>query len=123
MALSTAHANAVANILRNVAPSTYVNVYLSLHTGDPGATGASEVTGGSYVRKVCALTAAANKHTDNSSLIRFDLMPACTITHLGLWDASTAGNFLVGGALSGSSVIASGASVEFAVGAVDYDLT
>jgi len=32
-------------------------------------------------------------------------MPACTVTHVALWDASTSGNMLMSGALSASKII------------------
>lgn len=68
--------------------------YGSLHTADPGDTGASEVTGGSpaYARKAITWNAPASGAMDGDA-VTFDL-PATTITHAGLWDASTAGNFL-----------------------------
>lgn len=68
--------------------------FLSLHTAEPGETGANEVAGGSYARQSITFAVAASGAAANSSAESFTGMPAVTITHAGLWDASTVGNFL-----------------------------
>ena len=50
MTKSVAFANAVLNLARNISASPYAATYLSLHTGNPGATGASEVSAPEYGR-------------------------------------------------------------------------
>mgnify|MGYP001003535323 CR=1 FL=1 len=82
---------------------TMPTVYVSLHTGDPGKTGASEVAGGSYARQQVAgagWNAAASQLADNVNAINFTSMPACDVVAVGIWDALTTGNFLRGGWLS-----------------------
>jgi hypothetical protein len=44
-----------------------------------------------------------------------------TITHFGIWDNSTVGNLLLGGALSASKTIDDGDSAQFPIG--DWDET
>lgn len=101
------------------------SVHISLHTADPGETGASEVTGGSYARQSVTRgtgwNVASNGLVDNANIISFADMPAVTVTHVGMFDASTAGNFLYGGALAASRVVNSGDTFEFAAG--DLDIT
>jgi hypothetical protein len=46
-----------------------------------------------------------------------------TVTHAAIMDALTSGNMLFHGALSGSQVVAGGASLVFAAGAIDASLT
>ncbi len=96
--------------------------YISLHTADPGETGASEVTGGSYVRQAGSFTAAAAGALDNDATIDFTSMPAVTVTHVGIWDASSAGNFLWGGVLGASKVVNSGDTFRFPTGDLDITL-
>lgn len=74
---------------------SYVNAapHLSLHDGLPGETGANEVVGGSYARQPVTFGAASGGVATNSAQEEFTDMPAVTITHAGLWDAVTAGNF------------------------------
>lgn len=100
---------------------TVTTPYLSLHTDDPGETGANEVTGGSYARQAATFDAAANGATANSGAINFTSMPGVTVTHVGLWDASSNGNFLWGGAATASKVVNAGDTYQ--VGAGDLDIT
>jgi hypothetical protein len=74
--------------------------YVSLHTGDPGETGANEVTGGSYARQQVAFGAAASGTLSNSAQVDFASMPATTVFAWGVWDAVSAGNCLWTGWLS-----------------------
>ena len=96
--------------------------YISLHTADPGETGASEVTGGSYARQSGSFGAAAAGAVSNDAQISFASMPSGTITHVGVWDASTSGNFLWGGALTASKTVNSGDTVQIASGDLDVTL-
>ncbi len=83
---------------------TISTVYVSLHTGDPDATGANEVAGGSYARQQAnhsgwnaAAMATLGSQSTNVNDLTYTAMPACTITHVGIWDAVSGGNFLMGG--------------------------
>lgn len=109
-------------ILKNT-DFTVAPVYVSLHTADPGETGASELAGGSYARQQVAAAgwdAGASGATQNNGIVDFTGMPICTITHGGLWDAPTGGNFLWGGALAASKSIANaGDTFEFPIGDID----
>lgn len=82
-----------------------VAIFASLHTGDPGTTGASEATGGSpaYARKSITWNAASGGALDNNANPVFDV-PAGTYSHFGLWSAPTAGTFYGGGTLSATEV-------------------
>ena len=107
-----------------LANGTYVtaNVYVSLHTADPGETGATEVTGGAYARQgPTTFSAAASGASANTAQIDFTSMPAVTVTHVGLWDALTGTNFLWGGALTSSKALNSGDT--FRIAATDLDVT
>ena len=105
----------------NAAAFSVATPYISLHTADPGETGASEVTSGSYARQSGSFTVAAAGALDNDAILDFTSMPAVTVTHVGVWDAAVAGNFLWGGTLSASKVINSGDTFRFPVG--DFDIT
>lgn len=96
--------------------------YVSLHDGDPGETGANEITGGSYARQQAAFGAAASGAVANSADIEFTDMPALTVTHVGVWDAATVGNFLWGGALTASKVVNGGDMFRIAAGDLDVTL-
>ena len=97
-----------------------ITPYVSLHTADPGLTGTSEVTGGSYARQTVAFSAASSGATANTGAVTFTDMPSATITHVGLWDSLSGGNFLYGDVLTnGSQIVNSGGSFEFPIGDLD----
>lgn len=106
------------------APAT---VYISLHTADPGETGANETSGTGYARKsvtndATQWPAAVAGVKSNGAVITFATPGAGgwgTVTHFGMWDASSAGNFLFGGALAVSKTINQDDSVTFGIGDID----
>jgi hypothetical protein len=99
MALPTTEKNAIVDF------AVGRGDWYSLHTADPGTTGASEATGGSpaYARKQSTFGAAASGTTTGSQ-VTFDLLGQAT--HWGRWSASSAGTFRNGGALSATQGIA-----------------
>lgn len=90
---------------------------IGLHTGDPGEDGsANEVTGGSYARQNVTFSAATGGLTSNTGTVTFSGMPACTVTHVSVWDATT---FLCGGALTSQKVLESGDEIYFSATNID----
>lgn len=116
MPLTDTAKNLMLNQLAGVA------IYVSLHTADPGTTGANEATGGSpaYARKSITWNAAAAGNLDSSNAPVFDV-PAGTYTHWGLWSASTAGTFYGGGPLSANETF--GAQGTYTLTDADVNLT
>lgn len=78
--------------------------WVSLHTADPGTTGASEATGGSpaYARKQATWGSVSAGSVSMTGALTFDV-PAGTYTHFSIWTASTAGTFKESGPLTPSS--------------------
>lgn len=128
MALSTYSTNAMLNALLRNASFAVTTIYASLHTGNPGNTGANEVTNGSvpgaaYARKTMAFGAVSGGASANSGTVDFTNMPSATVTHYGLWDAVSGGNFLGGGALAVAKVVGVGDTVEFTPSTATVTLT
>lgn len=116
--LETALVNAV---LRNTSYTSPTTVYVGLFTSDPTDAGSgTEVSGGSYVRKAMAFSSPSNGATSNSSAVEFDQATASwgTVTHFGLFDASSSGNLLLHGALTTSKTIDDGDVFKFATSAL-----
>lgn len=94
-------------ILRNVALQVTA-AYISLHTADPGDAGAAnELTDSGYARKVATFDAPTSGAgtTQNSSDITFNAISDAgpfSVTHVGIWDAASAGNLLLTAALTAS---------------------
>ena len=109
MALTTAAKNALLNTAVGGGETLGDQAtHVSLHTADPGTTGANEATGGSpaYARQAITWAAASGGAIGLSAQETFDVPGSTTVSHFGLWDASTAGNFIGGGALSAAETFA-----------------
>ena len=131
MAVSTYERDARLATFRGTAyPTNPANFYISLHSADPGLTGASELSGNGYARVAVSPVAgswsapATNggvREIANAAAITF---PAATgsnwaaATHFGIWDAATTGNFKRGAALSASRTVLVGDTATFAIGAL-----
>jgi hypothetical protein len=103
----------------NQALATTNWAYVSLHTADPGTTGASEVTGGTYARVAVTWGAATGGAVANSGALSINLPASTTASYFGIWSAITAGTYMVGGALSPSITTgASAGTVTIAVSAL-----
>ncbi|WP_029100225.1 phage tail fiber protein [Brevibacillus thermoruber] len=86
-------------------------VFLALFTTDPTDAGVgNEVTGGGYARQQIGFDAPNNGATSNSADILFPIATTDwgTITHFGIYDASTGGNLLYHGPLTASKTIPAG---------------
>lgn len=104
--------------LRGEAFPPPANIYASAHTADPGLTGADEVVGGSYGRVLVSAKfgVAAGGAKPSNSNVDFTLMPAVTVTHVGIWDAWPGGNFIVGGPLADPTPVAAGDTLRLTAG-------
>lgn len=94
--------------------------YISLHTADPGNTGANEASGGSYARVgPIAWTSAGNNPTvySNSAIVDFPTATAGwgVVTHFGVWSA-LAGIFLGSQPLDTARTVALGDQPRFLTG-------
>lgn len=97
--------------------------YVSLHTADPGNTGANEVSGNAYVRQgPITFANAGNNPTvaSNTAILTYPAATASwgTIGWFGIWTAATAGTFQGSGALTSAKPIASGDTARFLAGAL-----
>lgn len=120
---------AIADLAENDTTSPLTNLFVSLHTADPGETGdqtTSEATYTGYGRVTVARTsggwAVTNNVADNVAAVTFGQCTAGsnTITHVGIGTlTSGAGKLLYFGALSASLVVSAGITPQFAAGALD----
>lgn len=130
MAFSVAVRNSILDhLLKSSSWTAPTALYVSLHSGDPGATGASELSGsGSYARTLAtsSFAAASSAAAANDVAIAFTASGgdfSAEATHFGVWDASTSGNFLFGGALSAGKTITDGDTATFAIGDLDVTIS
>jgi hypothetical protein len=83
-------------------------IYISLHTADPGSTGTSEVTGGTYARKSITWAAASSGAIALSNQPVLDVPAGTTITHIGLWSAVSGGTFYGGDDITSEAFVSAG---------------
>lgn len=118
----------IINVLRGTTfpLSATGSVYVSLHTATLNDDGTgTEVSAGGYARVAVSKAtgswdAPSGGATANTNTITFGPASANwgTVTHFGIWDASTTGNLLFLGALSSSRTVNDGDSATFAAGAL-----
>ena len=110
--------NVINSLLRGVAwPSVTGSTYVALFTAAPSdAGGGTEVTGGSYARvAVSRATGSWDAPTDQSGSEK--TANTGTVTHFGVFDASSGGNLLGWGDLTTSRNILNGDNApSFAAG-------
>ena len=97
------------------------NVYMGLFTSNPtDANSGTEVSGNGYSRQVITFNAASSGSATNSSAETFTASGGNfgTVTHFGIFDASTSGNLLYHGALTDDKVIEDGDSLVVAASAI-----
>lgn len=120
--MSTAKSDYLENkildhVLRNTSYTSPTTVYLALYTSNPGEDNSgTEVTGGSYARQAISFAAASSGSSTTSGDVTFTGVPAATITHIGILDASTSGNLLYFGELTSSITANSGSEVTISTG-------
>lgn len=132
----------IDQIFRGQAYSFPATLYVGLLTAAPSDTGGgTEVTGGSYARasvtsslanwagtQAAASTTASSGtsgSTSNNGAITFPAPTANwgSITHFGIYDASTAGNLLFWGALTTSKTVNNGdAAPAFSAAALSIQI-
>ena len=100
MSIANYAENRILDALFNNTSLAIATPYVSLHTADPGETGASEVAGGSYARQAASFGAASSGQVQNDANIDFTGMPAITVVGFAIWDAASSGNCLWTGWLS-----------------------
>lgn len=94
-------------------------LYVSAHTADPGDTGTNEVTGGSYARKSITWNAPSGGSIDSSNQPVLDIPSGTTVTHIGLFDASTSGNFVASANVTDETF---GSDGTYTITDADFDL-
>jgi hypothetical protein len=97
-------------------------VYVGLSTASfADDNSGTELSGSGYARVAATFGAAASGTASNSAAIEFPAATGSwgTVSHFGIFDASTSGNLLIHGAFTASKVIASGDILKISTGDLD----
>jgi len=103
------------------APST---LYLALFTANPNEDGSgTEVSGGGYARQSVAFTISGNT-ASNTAAVEYPTATANygTVSHVGIYDASSSGNLIAYAALTSSKSIETGDVFRVPTGDLDITL-
>ena len=98
--------------------------YIALYTAAPSDSGGgTEVSGGGYTRKTVAFTVSGNT-ASNSASVEFPTATASygTVSHVGVFDASSGGNLIAYAALTTSKAIDTGDVFRLPSGDLDITL-
>lgn len=129
-ALSDFYEDAFLNWIRGTTfPAAPANVYIALFDGSPSDTGGggTELTNtikGTSNRNAMAFDAPSAGEIDNSAqvVITSNAAGGATASHFAIFDAITAGNLIVHGALGASKTIVAGDEVRFNAGSLTISI-
>lgn len=125
--ISTTFANrAIDWLLATGSPTRPSAIYVGLGTGS-SATGLSgELSGNGYARQLVTFSAAASRTASNSVEVRFGPNTTTnwgTVSHVGLFDASTGGNCIAAGSLDTAKSVTVGDEGVFSAGNLDFTIS
>jgi hypothetical protein len=113
--LSTANlANKWLDTLSNTSFAAGTTLHAKLHTGDPGSAGTLNASAETTRKALTWSAASAGSKAITATLPSWTSWAAGaeTLTHVSVWDAVTAGNFLYSFALTTSKAVSNGDTVN-----------
>ena len=99
--------------------------FIALYTAAPNDTGGgTEVSGGGYVRKSATFTVSGDT-ASNSGAIEYPTATGNygTVSHVGIFDASSGGNLIAYASLSVSKTMSTGEVLRMPAGDLDVTLS
>ena len=109
-------------LLNSVAYDGPTNIYAKLHTGAPGSAGTSNAATETDRQEVTFGAASGGAISNDNAPSWTSVAASEDYTHVSLWDASVAGNFLMSGTITANAVTA-GDTFTIPVGDMDITLT
>lgn len=124
MSLSNHAEDLLLDYLFGVSVTQPPGIFVALHDGDPGETGANEVTtseDSAYARKVVTMGASSSGQVLSTSAVTWTAGTVAAdfdVTHASIWDTITGGNCLIIGALTATRTITGGTVLTFEIGEI-----
>jgi len=100
-------------------------LYLALSTGSfADDNSGTELSGSNYSRKAMTFAAASSGSATTNAAVEFDAATGSwgTVSHWGIYDASTSGNLLFHGSFTASKTIATNDILKVASGSITISL-
>jgi len=105
---ATTLANKWLDMLAGTAFTAPAGSFAKLHVGDPGAAGTSNAGAVTTRSAITWSAASAGAKAITTTLPSWSMTTTETISHISVWDASSAGNFLFSVALTASRAVING---------------
>lgn len=112
--------DALGNATNYTAPAGF---FVKLHTGDPGASGASNAATETTRQSASMAAAASGAITNDAAVTWTNVSTTETISHVSFWSASSAGTFLGSDDLAVSRSLTAGDTFTIATGDLDLSFT
>lgn len=120
-------ANSTLNAIARATAYSEAAVYVKLHTGDPGATGANNAAALTTRQQATFGTGAGSRAISNTVAVEWtSITTAETYTYISLWNhATTAGtaNHLGNDDLSSAAAVSTGDTFRIPIGDLDLTIT
>lgn len=107
---------------RSVAYSDPAGFFVKLHTGDPGAAGASNAFGDTTRVAPTFSAASGGAITTSADTTWTSVSTTGTVSHISFWSASSAGTFLGSDDLASAKGLNAGDNFTIAAGDLDITL-
>lgn len=104
--LSAYLANKFLDAVGNGTAYSAANIYIKLHTGDPGANGTANAATETTRKEVTFATASAGAIVSDAAVTWTNIAGSQDATFFTAWDNLSAGNFLFSGSITGNAYIA-----------------
>lgn len=104
--LSSYLANKFLDAVGNATAYSAANVYVKLHTGDPGANGTANAATETTRKEVTFAAASGGAITSDAAVTWTNIAGSEDATYFTAWDNASAGNFLFSGTITGNAYTA-----------------
>lgn len=129
MALGDTLADQLLNLIKGNNQTAPTSIYLAFHSDDPGRDGSNELSGGAYARtqltqaNFSAISGDPRKISydaaGNSPTATADWNGGSPFQYFSIWDAASAGNFLMGGVMDLAITVLNGQQVTWGSGDIE----
>lgn len=115
-------ANEWLDMLSNSAFVEKATTAVKLHTGDPGSAGTANASAETTRKALTWAAASAGAKAITATLPQWATWAAGseTISHISVWDSTTAGNFLYSFALTASKAITNGDTLNLTAHTISF---
>lgn len=98
------------------------DIWVKLHTGDPGEDGTANAAGETTRKQVAFGAAASGSAASSADAAWTSVSTSETYSHVSFWDASSGGNCLGAGALTASKAVTAGDNFTIPSGQLTFSI-